>query len=743
MFRLKPTNSSLRSTRHISTAQIRKTKDSPALNFRSLLSALRSENDLIDITQPISPHLEIGALTRRVYETSSPPPLFHNLTTTNTTTTNPTNNLFKILGAPVGLRQDPLTRYGRIALQLNLPSTATPLDILNKLMTAKHSPPLPPTPIPSSTAPGKQNILPAHKTNLTKWPIPTLHPLDGGAYVGTYGFHILRSPDHSWTSWSISRTLVAPIMPGQYIAQVHQQWIDHGAQDTPWALVLDGPPAAAFVGGMPLPSGISEDGYVGALADSPLEVVKCETNDLHVPANAEIVLEGRISATKTVPEGPMAEYHGYAFPDEPVPEPRITVDCVTYRDDPVLPICVAGTAPDETHTLWGAAISAEILDALRGAGLPVRMVWMPFETQCCWVVVSVDVGELGRTGWGTEELSRRVGEVVFGTHAGWEAPKVFVVGDDVDVTDTKQVVWAMATRWRPGADEVVFGDVRGLPMVPYMTRAGRAEVPDPGRGGKTRAPSFPMQLARCGGSQWHGRNGQIAGFGEFQMRFSSASATAFHTPQLSPSHPLDPLFCTSLLTFPAISHPIDHPKMTTRALSPPTSPLPTKRTKATHLPPSARICYDWMIVQGNCHYARDRAIFSTYRPITRRLKHNMFNPHEELEVAGVGTVQMAVVRSLENPFETTVLELHDVLHIPEAVCNGFNPLLYGSSMSCTAEAWTGADVAGCPLWVALPFAGGSRLVLPGNPRGETEIIEGRYYTLSLYVSPEERRELVG
>ncbi|PWY83559.1 hypothetical protein BO70DRAFT_290442, partial [Aspergillus heteromorphus CBS 117.55] len=168
-----------------------------------------------------------------------------------------------------------------------------------------------------------------------------------------------------------------------------------------------------------------------------------------------------------------------------------------------------------------------------------------------------------------------------------------------------------------------------------------------------------------------------------------------------------------------------------------------KRSKATHLPPAARICYDWMVVQGNCHYARDRAVFTTYRPITRRLTHNIFNPHEELEVAGVGTVRVPVVRGLGNPFDTETLELHDVLHIPEAVCNGFNPLLYGSSMSCTSEAWTGADALGRPLWVALPFAGGSRLVLAGNPIGETEIIQGRYYSLSLYLSPQERGELVG
>ncbi|BCS02980.1 UbiD family decarboxylase [Aspergillus luchuensis] len=479
---------SLRPSRAFSTTPLR-ANDSPALNFRSLLSALRAQDDLIDITQTTSPDLEIAALTRRVYETQSRAPLFHNVTDTD-----PETGLFKILGAPVGLRADPATRFGRLAIQIGLPQTATPLDILEKLIAAKHATPLPPTPVSASSAPCKENILHGSQIDMSKWPIPRLHPLDGGNYLATYGFHILQSPDKAWTSWSISRamhiantprTITAPIMPGQHIAQVHKMWADQGAKDTPWALVLGGPPAAAFVGGMPLPAFVSEDGYIGALCGEAMEVVKCETNDLYVPANAEIVLEGRISTTEKVGEGPMGEYHGYMFSDNAVPEPKIEVDCVTYRRDPVVPICVAGLAPDETHTVWGAAISAEILDALRQAELPVKMAWMPYEAQCCWVVVSVDVERLGRMGMKKEELSKRVGEVVFGTHAGWEAPKVFVVGDDVDVTDIGQFVWALATRYRPGADELVFEEANGLPMIPYMTRASRSEVPNPGKGGKS------------------------------------------------------------------------------------------------------------------------------------------------------------------------------------------------------------------------------------------------------------------
>ncbi|KAF4226030.1 hypothetical protein CNMCM8980_006005 [Aspergillus fumigatiaffinis] len=167
-----------------------------------------------------------------------------------------------------------------------------------------------------------------------------------------------------------------------------------------------------------------------------------------------------------------------------------------------------------------------------------------------------------------------------------------------------------------------------------------------------------------------------------------------------------------------------------------------KRTKTTHA--ASRICYDWMIVSGNCHYARDRASFTHYRAMPRRtlIKNNIFNPHDELEVAGVGTVELRVCRTVRDGGASShVLVLEDVLHIPEAVCNGFNPLLYGSSMSCNMEYWEGADRRGEPVWFAVPYAGGTRLVLAGSPRGESELIQGRYYTLSLSITPQERREI--
>src|SRR4051794_3859683 len=144
------------------------------------------------------------------------------------------------------------------------------------------------------------------------------------------------------------------IMKPQHIARIYQQWKNIG-KDVPYAIALGAPPIAVMAASMPLPKGVSEAEYVGSLCGSPLELVKCETNDIYVPANSEIVFEGTISVHDSGAEGPFGEMHGYSFLDEASPQPLYKVNAITYRQNPILPISVPGraTGPDETHTLIG------------------------------------------------------------------------------------------------------------------------------------------------------------------------------------------------------------------------------------------------------------------------------------------------------------------------------------------------------------------------------------------------------
>ncbi|KAH7303067.1 3-octaprenyl-4-hydroxybenzoate carboxy-lyase-domain-containing protein [Stachybotrys elegans] len=140
--------------------------------------------------------------------------------------------------------------------------------------------------------------------------------------------------------------------------------------------------------------GVSEAEYVGSFCGSPLELVKCETNDICVPTNSEIVLEGTISTTDANEEGPHGEMHGYSFLDENSLQPIYNVNAITHRTDSILPVGVPGCAnlgPDETQTMIGTFTSAEMRNVLQEHGFPANHVFALFETHVIWATVQVDL----------------------------------------------------------------------------------------------------------------------------------------------------------------------------------------------------------------------------------------------------------------------------------------------------------------------------------------------------------------
>ena len=103
------------------------------------------------------------------------------------------------------------------------------------------------------------------------------------------------------------------VNPYQHVGVIHGLWKAQG-QDMPFAICLGVEPAVSFVSGMPLPKFANESDYLGGYFGEPIDVVKCETVPLEVPATSEIVIEGHLSATDTTMEGPMGEYAGYLWP---------------------------------------------------------------------------------------------------------------------------------------------------------------------------------------------------------------------------------------------------------------------------------------------------------------------------------------------------------------------------------------------------------------------------------------------
>ncbi|GLB07112.1 ferulic acid decarboxylase 1 [Aspergillus tubingensis] len=465
----------------------------PHMNFRSYVEALKQDNDLVEIDREIDPDLECGAIIRKVCETDDKAPLFNNLKGAH-------NGLWRILGAPNSLRSGK-DKYGRLARHLALPPSSGMKEILDKMLSAKNAPPIPPNVVKTGAC--KENVLNEGEFDLTKLPVPLLHQADGGKYIQTYGMHVISSPEKDWTNWSIARAMVYDkdhlaglVIPPQHVWQMQQKWKAIG-KDVPWALCFGVPPAAIMASSMPLPDGCTEAGYIGAMTGHAIDVVKCETNDLYVPANAEIVLEGTMSIAETGPEGPFGEMHGYVFPGDSHPCPLYKVNKITYRNGAILPVSNCGRLTDETHTMIGPLAAAEIHQLCKDAGLPVKEAMSPFESQVTWVVLQIDGAKLRQMKTTSEELCRKFGDLIFNHKAGYTIHRLLLVGEDIDVYNWKDVIWAFCTRCRPSLDEYFYDDVRGFPLIPYMGHGNGSPV----QGGKVVSDAL-MPTEYTTGPNW-------------------------------------------------------------------------------------------------------------------------------------------------------------------------------------------------------------------------------------------------
>ncbi|PQE32103.1 Ferulic acid decarboxylase 1 protein [Rutstroemia sp. NJR-2017a WRK4] len=452
-------------------------QDLPHMNFRSFVQALKDDDDLIEINDSISPYLEAGAIIRKVCETDDKAPLFNNLVGAK-------DGLWRILGAPASLRKNPQQKYGRIARHLGLPPTSSMKDILDKMLSAAKQEPIPPNVV--ADGPVKENKLFGDSFNLDELPSPFLHQADGGKYIQTYGMHVVQTPDKSWTNWSIARAMVHDknhlaglVIEPQHIWQIHQMWKKE-KKDVPWALAFGVPPAAIMAASMPIPDGVTEAGYIGAMTGCALDVVKCETNDLYVPANAEIVFEGTLSVTETAPEGPFGEMHGYVFPGDTHQWPKYTVNAITHRNGAILPVSNCGRVTDETHTLIGSLAAAQIRQICQDAGLPITDAFAPFESQVTWVALKVDIKKLKAMNITPEDFRKKIGDLIFYEKAGYTIHRLILCGSDIDVYDVKDVLFAFSTRCRPNKDETFYEECRGFPLIPYMSHGTGSPV----KGGK-------------------------------------------------------------------------------------------------------------------------------------------------------------------------------------------------------------------------------------------------------------------
>ena len=415
-------------------------------DLRDYLDILAEYEEVQPITQEVDWDLEMGAITRRVYDLGAPAALFEKI--------KGYPKGFRALGAPLGTSKHPQhALFARTALALHLPPSATPQEIMSHYLERKEKL-IPPELV--KTGPCKENILLGDDVDVLKFPIPLIHSGDGGRYVGTWHTVITKDPDSQWVNWGMYRLMVhnrntlGCLFPmQQHIGQMYQKYQAMN-KPMPVAVAIGGQPVIPIVSCVMIPPNVNEVDVAGALQGAPIPLVKCETVDLEVPASAEIVIEGEVLPHERMVEGPFGEYMGYEA-GKSSPKPVLKIKAITHRNNPILPFSNMGMPVHEGQTATALIKGAEIYSELKRLGLPVKGVFCPPHAVGHMVVVSTEVPFIN--------FARRVAHAVWATKPGLFVYYIVIVEADVDPTNMDEVLHALTTKCHP---------VNGIHSVPHI-----------------------------------------------------------------------------------------------------------------------------------------------------------------------------------------------------------------------------------------------------------------------------------
>ncbi|MDO8691095.1 MAG: UbiD family decarboxylase [Dehalococcoidia bacterium] len=422
-------------------------------DLREYLAKLEEEGEVQHVEEEVDWDLEVGAIIRHVYDLRAPAPLFEKI--------KGYPKGYRLFGAPAGFSRQG-REYARIALAMGMKPEASLAELIEEYIKRRKAPL---KPIIVNGGPCKENILLGDKVDLLKFPAPLLHAGDGGRYIGTWHLIVTRDPDSGWTNWGIYRLMVHDatsmgglVAPSQHIGMMYYQKYEARNKPMPFAVVIGTEPVSPLIAGSFIPMGVNEADVIGGLRGEPLQLTRCETNGLEVPATAEIVIEGEMLPYERRDEGPFGEYTGYRSSHHASPKPVYRVKAITHRNDPIIPVSCMGVPVDDDHSVMSVTIAAEVLDSLRSQGYPVKMVTVPPEVASQMVVVST------KTPY--PFFAKKIAHSIWGSQAGSILYWVVVVDDDVDATNFNEVMHAVTTRCHPDHD---IYKVPNAPVYPNIT----------------------------------------------------------------------------------------------------------------------------------------------------------------------------------------------------------------------------------------------------------------------------------
>lgn len=431
----------------------------PYADLREYISRLEEEGELHRIKAEVDWNLELGAIMRRANDLREPALLFEKIKGYSSD--------YKVFANMVGASKPNV--FKKVCIALELPMDTPGPEIIDEL-ARRFTVPVKPTLV--DTGQCKENIIKGNDIDLLKFPVPLLRGLDRGRYFGTWHTDINKDPDSEWVNWGMYRHMLHDkrslgwlANPGQHGPGLYYQKYEAKGEAMPMAIAIGTDPACSLASISLVSPYVNEAELAGGIRGKAVEVTKCEMNDLYVPATAEIILEGEVRPHERELEGPFGEYTGYASSDT-APRPVFHVNCITHRNKPIFPVSTPGKPLDDTTFVYSLCGSAALTVELRKLGLPFKSVYLTNSMMA--VIVSASEVYPGYV--------HTLSSAIWGTKLGIYRPTIIVVGEDVDVTSSDQVLWAMTTRMHPVRDIHIKKRAPSHPLFPFISPEERASL---------------------------------------------------------------------------------------------------------------------------------------------------------------------------------------------------------------------------------------------------------------------------
>ena len=419
-------------------------------DLRDFLTLLESKGELKRISQEIDPYLEMTEISDRTLRAGGPALLFENPKGFGIPV------LCNLFGTPkrvaLGMGQEEvsaLREVGKLLAFLKEPEPPKGFKELWQTLPQYKQVLNMPTKV-LSKADCQQIVLSGDEVDLYQLPIMQCWKDDVAPLI-TWGLTITKGPNKKRQNLGIYRQqligknkLIMRWLSHRGGALDFQEWQQaHPNEPFPVSVALGADPATILAAVTPVPDSLSEYAFAGLLRGTKTEVVKSISNELEVPAGAEIVLEGYIDPKETALEGPYGDHTGYYNEQEYFPV--FTVTHITMRHKPIYHSTYTGRPPDEPAVL-GEALNEVFIPILQKQFPEIVDFYLPPEG-CSYRLAVVSMkkqyaGHAKRVMMGVWSFLRQFMYTKF----------VIVCDDDINIRDWKDVIWAMTTRCDPARD---------------------------------------------------------------------------------------------------------------------------------------------------------------------------------------------------------------------------------------------------------------------------------------------------